>query len=779
MELSNSPKRLVIFLFYDKDGIVDSYIPYMLKDVKENVSRIFVVSNGKVNDEGKKRLDGIADEIFERENKGFDVWGYKEALEKIGWDALEEYDELVMMNYTIMGPVYPFKEMFDAMAERKLDFWGITKYHYVPYDPFGKIECGYIPEHLQSHFIAVRKNMFMSEEFRNYWEEMPMIHSYEESISFHETKFTPTFADLGYQWEPYVDSSEYEGMCYHPIIYYPTQLIKQKRCPIFKRRNFMHNYEEMVHNSAGESGYELMKFLREQTDYDTDMIWENLLRCDNMYDIKNGLQLNYILPEKSTIETEECKAYLNKKVAVVFHAYFPDLIESTYSYINNMPANVDVYITTNTEEKKKLFTERFKDHKFNKLEVILIENRGRDVSALLVATKAFIMNYDYVCFAHDKKVTQIEMGSVGASFAYHCLENVLGSEGYIKNVINLFEENPRLGLLTPMPPIHADYTLTIGNDWGPNYLCTVDLAKRLDLNVSIKEDVPPVAPLGTMFWFRPSGMKKLFDVDWEYSDFPKEPNGVDGTLLHAIERIYSFVVQDAGLYCAWCFNDKYAAITVSNLSYYHSEFNKVVKKVGVEGSFLDSIARLENRALAGKSLEDAASFLSEAYPQMFGSNVRKKLMKLYYNDKNGFNEKHSIIGKRSITDGKFSCRFDFKGSTENIIELRFDPSENGFIKIKNISVEYWLKDELVKVNKASGFNTNGTKSGLWYVFINDDPQIIWDIDGSITFSSIVIKGSISYEITSDDICNINKKTKYRSLVKRALKKMKNTLKGNK
>lgn len=46
-------------------------------------------------------------------------------------------------------------------------------------------------------------------------------------------------------------------------------------------------------------------------------------------------------------------------------------------------------------------------------------------------------------------------------------------------------------------------------------------------------------------------MKKLFKKDWKYTDFPKEPNKIDGTLLHVLERVYPFVVQDAGYYPAY------------------------------------------------------------------------------------------------------------------------------------------------------------------------------------------------------------------------------------
>ena len=65
-----------------------------------------------------------------RENKGLDVWAYKTALDSYGWAKLSEVDEIVMTNSTLMGPVRPLKEMFDAMWENQdLDFWGLSIHH--------------------------------------------------------------------------------------------------------------------------------------------------------------------------------------------------------------------------------------------------------------------------------------------------------------------------------------------------------------------------------------------------------------------------------------------------------------------------------------------------------------------------------------------------------------------------------------------------------------------------------------------------------------------------
>ena len=134
-------KRVAIYFFYDKDGVVDRYVNYFLEDFKQNLDRLIVVCNGKLTPEGREEFSKYTNEIIVRENKGFDVWAYKEGIEYIGWDNLKNYDELIMLNMTIMGPIYSFKEMFDEMDSRKeLDFWGITKFHKFPVDPGGLIK---------------------------------------------------------------------------------------------------------------------------------------------------------------------------------------------------------------------------------------------------------------------------------------------------------------------------------------------------------------------------------------------------------------------------------------------------------------------------------------------------------------------------------------------------------------------------------------------------------------------------------------------------------------
>ena len=123
-------KRLGIFFFYEKNGDVDDFITYYLRDLARNLTELIVVCNGKLSKQGRAAFEEFTDQIIVRENKGLDVWAYKTALDHYGWQRLSEFDEVVMTNSTLMGPVRPLKEMFDAMAERtNLDFWGLTIHH--------------------------------------------------------------------------------------------------------------------------------------------------------------------------------------------------------------------------------------------------------------------------------------------------------------------------------------------------------------------------------------------------------------------------------------------------------------------------------------------------------------------------------------------------------------------------------------------------------------------------------------------------------------------------
>lgn len=597
--ISSNPKRLGIFFFYDADGVVDRYVEVMLADMRKNVSELTIVVNGDLAAKSYAKLDALGDDVILRSNTGLDAWAYRTALKFHGWKKLAEFDEVILFNATIMGPVYPFSEMFSEMSTRDIDFWGITWFHKVAVDPFGTTPEGYIPRHIQSHFMVFRKSLVSSQQFVKYWENLPEMNDYFDSVGKHEAPFTQRFERLGFRSDVYVNTEELEGVTYQPILFSPKYLVESKRCPIFKRRSFFHDYSDVLDQSVGNATLDLYEYLRDFTDFDTDLIWDNALRSMNMADLVKNLHLDYVIPSEGP-EVD----LSGVRVALILHLYYTDLIDRSLSYAASMPEGADLIITVGTQEKADKVAEIVSKMPYN-VDIRLIENRGRDVSALLVGVKDVINDYDYVCFAHDKKVAQLAPQSKGDGFALKCFDNILASRGFVANVIRKFQQEPRLGMMFPTPPNHAEYFPVYSFGWGQNFDRTKKLLSELNVHVPLDSEKEPIAPLGTMFWFRPEALNPLFNLDWEWDDFPGEPNNIDGTLLHAIERAYGYVAQSQGYFCSWLYSDRFARIELTNLSFYVQELTRGVSHHWPADTEVRMVRRLENSRGLKRRARDA------------------------------------------------------------------------------------------------------------------------------------------------------------------------------
>ncbi|MDE7322612.1 MAG: rhamnan synthesis F family protein [Lachnospiraceae bacterium] len=566
-------KRVAIYVFHDADGIVDDYAPVFLAELKKYTDHLLVVVNGEVNAEGAAKFSKVSDEVLVRENEGYDITGYLAGIQHLTWGRIEQYDECIFANSTLYGPIYPFKEMFDTMSKRDIDFWGITKHHMVEWDCFGTCKYGYIPEHIQSSFLVIRSSMGKTDAYKDVWNNLPVIHSYAEAIGFFEVIFTKESIEKGFTADVYVNTDDLEGYTRYPLMMMSSELVINRKCPVMKQKSFSQNYFDILTDTVGNATMDSYLYVKEHTNYDVNLIWNNILRINNMDEIKTIMHLNYILP-KNHVLCPDVKT--NAKIALMIHIYYEELVDYCFKYIKSMPKNTDIFITTPLEKTKLGIEGKLNALGDYNVKVLLIENRGRDVSSLLVGCAPYLYDYDYVCYAHDKKSTQMKPYCNGESFSYQCFENILGSSELVQNIIQTFEENPKLGLLTPPVPSHGNFYQMIGSEWAGDYELTIDLMKKLGIKVNIKPERAPIAPLGTMFWFRPQALKTLIDYGWQYKDFPKEPNGTDGTILHAIERGYGFVVQYEGYYPAWLMHDKFASIETTNLYFMMREINKKI-----------------------------------------------------------------------------------------------------------------------------------------------------------------------------------------------------------
>jgi rhamnosyltransferase len=585
--------RIAVYIIYDKDGILDGYRVFCLKELRKVAGRIVVVVNGILTPDSRNELELLADNFFVRENTGYDTYAFKAAFDYIGWDELYEYDELIMANDAVFGPVFPFEEMFTAMAASKADFWGATKNfenkeHKVNFGrPF---KHGYFRGNIISNMYVIRKRLLNSPELRAYWEKKPEINNYGDAVFFNEFDFNDYLIDTGFSVDCY-QSDKLKTVLDSITARAAYQLLADDHIPLVRRQAL--STKPIVENLLVHYGKDprlAMEYIDKHTGYDVNLIWDNIIRNTNLYDLWARQQLEYIVPKDHLIREYKYE----KKIAVICHIYYADLVEECASYAENFPENTDFYLTASLEETEEKINRVFAEKKLNFV-CTRIPNIGRDVPALWVTYAGIVTNgeYEYICFFHDKKVSQFKSSIIGEQYKLRCYENIFGTKEVVKNIINLFEENPRLGVLGVPWAYHGLYFDVVGRTWKNNYTNVIAFADKTGIKTPTDPDKPAASPYGTKFWFRAAALRDVIGKGWTYKDFDVG-FAIDGTVLHAIERIYGLAAQSSGYYYASVINDDNARSDLVNYQYMLYGLMDIMRNHGIISyNYLDTQNKLK------------------------------------------------------------------------------------------------------------------------------------------------------------------------------------------
>lgn len=179
-----------------------------------------------------------------------------------------------------------------------------------------------------------------------------------------------------------------------------------------------------------------------------------------------------------------------------------------------------------------------RDYKQGAVLIRLVPNRGRDIGAFLTGfAEDLLGSYDVIGHLHGKRSLFIGDAVVGDTWREFLWQNLVGGlYSMMDIIINRFAADDGLGLVFPEDP-HL-------SDWDLNH----DIATRLAERIGIEGPLPPFFdfPVGTMFWTRTDALRSLFELKLDWHDYPEEPVPIDGTILHAMERLLPFVARHAG-----------------------------------------------------------------------------------------------------------------------------------------------------------------------------------------------------------------------------------------
>lgn len=548
-------KRAGIFLFYDPEGKVDDYILGCLGSLQQHMDYLLVVSNSSLDETNRKRLESVSSEVMERKNVGYDVGAYRDGLRHLGWDHMGDYDELVLFNYTFFAPIHPWAGLFERTDKWDTDFWGITEHDEVRPHPF--LPKLVMPRHIQSHWIAVRASLSTTKDWRSYWEDMPPIESYNDSIQWHESRFTGYFNALGYRHEVAYNVDDYPSA--NPV-FDNASLLLQDGCPILKRRNLFHNPLHL--DRFAIIGADMLEQAR-AAGYDTDLILSNLARTSKPRDLVTNAGLTWVVPQSASEETYAAAA--KQKVLAVAHIFYADMAEEILQRLSVLPKGYYLVATTSNEENQAQIRAVMERYGVEGEVRVVASNRGRDIGAFLVDCNDVLASgkWDIVVKIHSKKSVQDDYNAAQL-FKTHLYDNLLNSRAHVANILAEFAAHPALGMvLAPLP--HMGYP-TMGHAWFTNREPAQAVAKRLGINVPFDKDMP-LATYGSMFIARPQALAKLVNAGFKPENFPVEGGYKDGSLAHVLERLMAYAALSEGFYVRPVLAPKWAEVYYGYLEY--------------------------------------------------------------------------------------------------------------------------------------------------------------------------------------------------------------------
>lgn len=490
MVLKNDAKRLGVFIFFDKDNIIDDYVLYMLDSLNDAVDKILFVSNSKLSEKELSKLKKYNIDINVRDNIGLDAGAFKYVYDKYGSELFSSYDEVILLNDTFFGPFKPFKNIINEMAAKDIDFWGLTA-NYDSKDGTGTAIDGFIHSHIQTYFVAYRKTILESEFYKRYWTNYNINKnkSFEDVVNHHESYFTYLLEKEGFKWDTYLNLEHYKKdfkkYNYNIYGYSAYTLLKYYNCPFIKRKNFVFLRVDALYLNDGMDTKRALEYIKNNTNYDVNLIYKNIKRIYKPHDLYQGLNLNFIVHENNK---------KSKNVAIIANIHDEDSYKYSLEYFERI--NCDKLIFTNNIELSEKYDIKYTTN--------LYKNLRNDKNKL-------VKEYDYICLLNLNDESN-NFQEVADSKLIRTLDNTIFNDKYVNGIINIFENDFVDMLFTP-PAINNKNIMNITGKIKNDKL--MDVMSRNDIKLS-QDDFSKSCD---SVWIKSNILNNMPNIDIDFEEY--------------------------------------------------------------------------------------------------------------------------------------------------------------------------------------------------------------------------------------------------------------------
>lgn len=152
-------------------------------------------------------------------------------------------------------------------------------------------------EHIQSYFIAFRKNIFQNSRFRQFWNNMEYPKSYVQAVASFELAINSCLERLGFNGTALTDLCPFKCNVMeneNPYMLYSLELIRDAKIPVFKRKSLS------IGNKGFKNALDALRFIGNECFYDVNLIKNHLMRISKLS--KDREVINFSALDKFYIE---------------------------------------------------------------------------------------------------------------------------------------------------------------------------------------------------------------------------------------------------------------------------------------------------------------------------------------------------------------------------------------------------------------------------------------------------------------------------------------------
>ncbi|GAA3859376.1 rhamnan synthesis F family protein [Celeribacter arenosi] len=558
----------------------DPHVKYAVQKLREKVDWLVVVTNSAFLDATDGALDHIGpDRVIAFDRKPTILSGYRRGLLDLR-ETSESWGPVIVTGSHVFGPIDGIDSRIWEMEENDVHLFS-------PYWHNADLDVRLTDKKIPSRFAyldfsAFSPTLLTMDGFWSFWRDLPEIEEYWDEVTKGLIPFSDFLRSEGLKVQYALEDSTLSTT--DPRNFEVHKLV-QFGAPCFPTSILF--IDPLLNDLNAIDLRKALDLLRVKNPELYRSVISFATRRLQMRHFNTIADQYEFLPEHYDGEKSEWEF---GRVAVFIHAFYAEMMPEFWELIERLPMDIHLFLTTATADNKKRIETFLAEKGFPAEETtvrVVEQNRGRDMSSLFITFRDVILSekYSVALRLHSKRTPQVSR-QVGESFKEHLFENLVSSPNYVRNLLDMMEREPDIGLVIP-PVIHIGFG-TLGHSWFNNRPSLQRIATDMGLRVPF-DDHTPVTAYGTMYWFRTDALRKMFEWKWKWEDYNPEPHHLDGGLAHIQERLIGYCVQDRGYRVMSVMSPRLAARSYAKLEYKLQRLASLTNS----GSILEQVRQLE------------------------------------------------------------------------------------------------------------------------------------------------------------------------------------------